>query len=150
MAHNDKNPHLSAMVDLSPEVYAQGADVELLCCQTHPNGVANWVSAAELVYEFTGNPGTVVRNTIHFNLGKTSTVDLNLVDGSFEIKEGETVVATGRKGLEFLMAYRSITLEDALEFVARKYSLETARVMAEDYVRMRLRNVQSRLAERAD
>jgi hypothetical protein len=105
----------------------------------------HWVSAAEVVYEFTGNPGSVVRNNITFQVDERSSIDIDLLDGSFEVKDGDAVVGKGRKGIELLMTWKAMSLDAALEWVATKYSVESADIMAQDYIRMKMRNLAKKL-----
>lgn len=125
---------ISESVDLSPEVYAAGGDFQLLCCSISKG--KPWVSAAELIYEFTGEPGSVVRNTITFDLAKDERIEINLLDGSFEGFKGGRSTMVGRKGLDLLMKWKGMSEEDAVQFIAGKYSPAHADAMRADFVRM--------------
>ncbi|WP_338317535.1 hypothetical protein, partial [Bradyrhizobium ottawaense] len=83
----DDDIGISATIDLAEQSYVEGNDFQLLCCGSSKSGAGfavgsrdMWVSAAELVYEFTGNPGSVVRNLITFDLGNGDRIDINLLD----------------------------------------------------------------------
>lgn len=123
-------------VDLDPRVSATDGDFQLLCCSASP---VCWVTAAELIYEFTREPGKVVRNTISFDIDKDQRIDVDLLDGRFEIFKGnETTGVTGRKGLDLLMKWKGMSLEEAQKYIADKYSEDHATLMTADLQKMRI------------
>ncbi|TXI06240.1 MAG: hypothetical protein E6Q76_10020 [Rhizobium sp.] len=125
-------------VNLTKQVYIEGGDFELLCCQVGSAMAANWVSAAEIVYEMTGNPGSVVRNTITFDTSPDEVVEIDLLNGHFDVRQAGSTRGAGRKGLELLMVWKGMTFEQALEWVRNTYSVDKARAMGLDYVNMKL------------
>ncbi|MET8101501.1 hypothetical protein ABZV29_34395, partial [Streptomyces sp. NPDC005236] len=63
--------YISDPVDLSRQVYVDNSDYQLLCCGPSGGGsfggggsTDSWLTAAELVYDMTGNPGRAVSDVI--------------------------------------------------------------------------------------
>ena len=138
MSNEEDMPLISDPVDLSREVYTDGSDYQLLCCSGGGGSTDPWLTAGELVYHLTRNAGKVVSDVITFELEQENRVEIKLLGGHFEVKRGDEVVHTGRKALELLMRLKGLTFEEALEWIAGKFSTEKAAVLAEDYVKMRL------------
>ncbi|GHF08058.1 hypothetical protein [Streptomyces fumanus] len=138
--------YISEPVDLSRQVYVENSDYQLLCCG-HPSGggtsggggsTDNWLTAAELVYDMTGNPGRVVSDIITFDYDSETRIEIKVLGGEFAIIRGDDVLHSGRKAFELLMRLQDLTFEGALEWIAEKYSVEKAEVLAHDYVARRL------------
>ena len=140
MAHNPDETNISKPLDLSREAFAVGSNVRAKCCGlADEGGAVNWVTAAELVYEFTGNPGAVVRNLITFELGGEGRIEINLIDGTFVIfQSGNAGARKGRKGIELLMLWKEMSFVEAIEYIAAKYSPEQAIALGDDFVRMKV------------
>jgi hypothetical protein len=141
MAERVSGGPFSVPVDLVREAYAEGGHYQLLCCTSGPRtpGLPKaWVAAAELVYEITGNPGKVAGDFITFELDEGHRIEIDLVGGQFRILKGEHTLHSGRKAFELLMRMNDLTFESALEWIAGKFSNESAAAMADDYVKMRV------------
>lgn len=126
------------MVDLGGQSYAAGQDFRLMCCgSAGTSGGIPWISAAEIVYEFTKQPGSVVRNVISFNLEGNERIELNLLDGSFELfQRGRSTGKKGRKGIDLLIQWKGMSFEEAIDYIRTNYSEEHAESMGADYQRM--------------
>jgi hypothetical protein len=136
MSNEQMSRSVSDGVDLGGTSHIAGADYQLACCTSCCADRNMWVSAAELVYEFTGLPGSVVRNTLSFALDGNDRIDINLLTGDFQMFSGATSSMQGRKGVDLLMKWKGMTLEQALEYITRKYSADHASNMAADFQRM--------------
>jgi hypothetical protein len=132
-------------VDLSRQVYVDNSDYQLLCCGPSGGGsfggggsTDDYLTAAELVYDITGNPGRVVSDVITFDYDSETRVEIKVLGGDFAIIRGDDVMHSGRKAFELLMRLQGLTFEGALEWIAEKYSVEKAEVLAHAYVARRL------------
>lgn len=142
MTERDKG--ISAGANLGDGLVTFGANYELSCCSQPGMAAALWVSAAELVYELTGEPGRVVRNKISFEIDGT-TIDLNLLNGAFTIDQGTGQPIVGRKGIDLLMKWQGYDLDKAIEFIANKYSIHHAMAMAKDFAAMKVQMLAERM-----
>ncbi|MEU5868300.1 MULTISPECIES: hypothetical protein [unclassified Nonomuraea] len=145
MSNEEDELFVSDPIDLSRQVYVDGNDYQLLCCGPSGGGTFggggstdNYLTAAEVLYELTGNPGQVVRDVITYQHEEGTTIEVDLLKGHFKIKRGDETLYTGRKALELLMRMKGLTFDQALEWIVEKYSVEAARMLAEDYVKRRL------------
>ncbi|MFE1391023.1 hypothetical protein [Streptomyces albogriseolus] len=137
--------YISDPVDLSRQVYVDNSDYQLLCCGPSGGGSSggggstdSWLTAAELVYDMTGNPGRAVSDVITFDYDSETRVEIKVLGGDFAIIRRDDVMHSGRKALELLMRLQELTFEGALEWIAEKYSAEKAELLAHDYVARRL------------
>jgi hypothetical protein len=137
--------YISDPVDLCRQVYVDDSDYQLLCCGPSGGGSSGgggstdtWLTAAELVYDMTGNPGRVVGDVITFDYDSETRVEIKVLGGHFAIIRGDDVMHSGRKAVELLMRLEELTFEGALERIAERYSVEKAEVLAHDYAGMRL------------
>jgi hypothetical protein len=144
MSSNNNDAGISDPIDLVREVYVEGGDFQLMCCAGSGGSFGgggstdSWVTAAEVIYEFTKNPGSVVKNLITFEISKDERVELNLLNGHFDVFCGEQILHSGRKGLELLMTWKGMTFDQALEYLCKTYSADAATAMARDYIKMRI------------
>ncbi|GMO11006.1 hypothetical protein [Bradyrhizobium ottawaense] len=136
-------PQISNAVGLTREVFGDIGSVAGQCCGlVDEDRATKWVTAAELIYDITGNPGRVVRNIIAFDLDNGSRIEVNLIDGRFELySQEESEPKVGRKGLELLMAWKKMSFTDALEYIAQRYSLQKAAALGNDFVRMNVERI---------
>ncbi|MFJ3728901.1 hypothetical protein ACIPYQ_40985 [Streptomyces sp. NPDC090045] len=137
--------YISDPVDLSRQVYVDDSDYQLLCCGPSGGGKFggggssdDYLTAAELVYDLTGNPGRVVSDVITFDYDSETRVEIKVLGGDFAIIRGDDVMHSGKKAFELLMRLKEFTFEGALEWIAEKYSVEKAEVLAHAYVARRL------------
>lgn len=137
MPNREDETLISNPVDLIREVHSEEGNYQLLCCSSGGTREA-WVTAAELVYELTGNAGKVVSNLITFELEQGQRIEIQLLGGEFKVIRDEQVMHSGRKAFELLMRLKEFTFEQALEWFAAKYSIQTATDVAADYTKMRL------------
>lgn len=128
-------PDIMPPVDLAREVFAAGGDVHLLCCSQ--SGGSLVVSAAEVVYELSGQVGRVEGGRILFDVGDGERVEIDLENGAFTITRGDNVVS-GRKALELLTLWRGMAIDEALAWLSRKYSQDKALAMGIEYVTMKV------------
>ena len=134
--------HLSAPFTVVRESFTNGADLMLACCggashPTHPEP-ADWVSAAEIVYELTKVAGTVAGSDIRFDTPEGATIHIGVQDGRFVIVRENLDPQTGRKGLDLLMQWKGFSFDQAIKFLFDTYSPEVAQALAEDYVQMKI------------
>ena len=145
MSNEADEVFISDPVDLTRQVYVDGGDFQLLCCGPSGGGsfggggsTGTWLTAAELAYELTGHPGKVVKDVITFEYDQEARIEIDVLGGHFKIQRGDEVVHSGRKALELLMQLKEVTFEQALEWIAEKYSTDKAAALAQDYVKMRV------------
>ncbi|MGW6842566.1 hypothetical protein [Streptomyces sp. NPDC054958] len=150
MGESADRVNISDPVDLSRQAYVDNGDYQLLCCGPSGGGSSggggstdDYLTAAELVYDLTGNPGRVVNDVITFDYDSETRVEIKVLGGDFAIIRGDDVVHSGKKAFELLMRLQELTFEGALDWIAEKYSVEKAEVLAHAYVARRL----ARLAE---
>jgi hypothetical protein len=140
MPNESDDQGISKAVSLTRDVFMEIAGSAGQCCSLVDEGrAAKWVSAAEVVYDITGNPGKVVRSLISFELDGQDKIEMDLVDGSFTIHlASDPAPLEGRKAIELLMLWRKMTIVQAIEYIAQKYSVEKAISLGSDFVRMKV------------
>jgi hypothetical protein len=142
---SESDAGMSDPVDLGKDLYVGGRDFQLLCCASGGGSSGGggstdtWLTAAELVYEFTGNPGSIIRNMITFTLNDRDRIEMDLLDGKFWLHLAENAeVLNGRKAIELLMYWKRMSFVEAIEFVATRYSPDQALMLGNDFVRMKI------------
>ncbi|MEL0438299.1 hypothetical protein [Phycobacter sp. K97] len=146
MSNTHDDSGMSPATNLTGGPVSHGAGFELACCQVGASANAVWVSAAELIYELTGEPGKVVRNTITFDVEGT-TIDVDLLNGAFAVKkEGSGTPIEGRKAIDLLMKWKGYDFDQAIEYVIENYSMDHAMAMAKDFGAMKVQMLSDRMA----
>jgi hypothetical protein len=147
-ADDSEGVGIASPIDLGKELYTEGVDFQLLCCAAGGGSFGGggstddylWLTAAEVVYEHTKNPGSVVRNLITYDLDADNRIEIDLLDGRFRLHLAENAeVLNGRKAIELLMMWKRMSFVEALEYVAAKYSSDLAIALGQDFVRMKIK-----------